>query len=152
MKPKLKSLSKRTLSIILVLLMVVSTVTVGIFTTTAAYSDAPDEAVSAAASSDESAVGGSVEEDNRVGAGQITFDSTPTGTVTVDSGGEITIDLSSYSYGDTVDFTLSSGSQNFNQNVTMDATASLNYTMGSGNSGSNHFTVKSYKSIIIKLS
>ena len=43
MKPKLKSLSKRTLSIILVLLMVVSTVTVGIFTTTAAYSDAPDE-------------------------------------------------------------------------------------------------------------
>ena len=51
-----------------------------------------------------------------------------------------------------MDFTLSSGSQNFNQNVTMDATASLNYTMGSGNSGSNHFTVKSYKSIIIKLS
>lgn len=152
MKPKLKSLSKRTLSIILVLLMVVSTVTVGIFTTTAAYTDAPDEAVSAAASSDESAVGGSVEEDNRVGAGQIEFYSTPTGTMTVDSGGEITIDLSSYSYGDTVDFTLSSGGQNFNQNVTMDATASLNYTMGSGNSGSNHFTVKSYKSIIIKLS
>ena len=66
MKPKLKSLSKRTLSIILVLLMVVSTVTVGIFTTTAAYSDAPDEAVSAAASSEEGTVGASVEKDNLV--------------------------------------------------------------------------------------
>ena len=66
MKPKLKSLSKRTLSIILVLLMVVSTVTVGIFTTTAAYTDAPDEAVSAAASSEEGTVGASVEKDNLV--------------------------------------------------------------------------------------
>ena len=75
MKPKLKSLSKRTLSIILVLLMVVSTVTVGIFTTTAAYSDAPDEAVSAAASSEEGTVGASVEKDNLVsGAPTIYFD------------------------------------------------------------------------------
>ena len=41
---KIKSLSKRTLSVLLVLLMVISTVTVGIITTTAAYTD-EDEAV-----------------------------------------------------------------------------------------------------------
>lgn len=43
---KIKSLSKRTLSVLLVLLMVISTVTVGIITTTAAYIE-KDEAVSA---------------------------------------------------------------------------------------------------------
>jgi len=48
---KLKSMSKRTLSVLLVLLMVVSTVTVGVITTTAAYSD-PNESVGANADSD----------------------------------------------------------------------------------------------------
>ena len=43
---KIKSLSKRTLSVLLVLLMVISTVTVGIITTTAAYIE-KDEAVGA---------------------------------------------------------------------------------------------------------
>ena len=49
MKTKLKGLSKRSLSVLLVLLMVVSTVTVGIFTTTAAFVE-PDNTVGASAS------------------------------------------------------------------------------------------------------
>lgn len=56
MKTKLKSMSKRTLSVLLVLLMVVSTVTVGIITTTAAFIE-----------SDDNVVGASVDADNIVG-------------------------------------------------------------------------------------
>lgn len=65
MKTKLKSMSKRTLSIILVLLMVVSTVTVGIITTTAAYVDKDDNTVGAKA--DTETVGAVVGEES-VGA------------------------------------------------------------------------------------
>lgn len=60
MKTKLKSLSKRSISIFLVLMMVVSTVTVGIFTTTAAFIDSD--------SAEESVVGASVDDDSVVGA------------------------------------------------------------------------------------
>ena len=58
MKTKLKSMSKRTLSIILVLLMVVSTVTVGIITTTAAYVDKDDNTVGAKADTETVGAGG----------------------------------------------------------------------------------------------
>ena len=67
MKTKLKSMSKRTLSIILVLLMVVSTVTVGIITTTAAYIEPDNETVGASAGDEE--VGVSVDEDESVAGG-----------------------------------------------------------------------------------
>ena len=59
MKTKLKSLSKRSISVLLVLMMVVSTVTVGIFTTTAAFIDSD--------SAEESVVGASVDDDTAVG-------------------------------------------------------------------------------------
>lgn len=68
MKTKLKSMSKRTLSIILVLLMVVSTVTVGIITTTAAYTELDNEAVGASVDEEET-VGASVDEED-AGGGQ----------------------------------------------------------------------------------
>lgn len=67
MKTKLKSMSKRTLSILLVLLMVLSTVTVGIITTTAAYTEPDNEAVGASAGDEE--VGVSVDEDESVVGG-----------------------------------------------------------------------------------
>lgn len=67
MKTKLKSMSKRTLSIILVLLMVLSTVTVGIITTTAAYTEPDNEAVGASVDEEET-VGASVDEEDAVGA------------------------------------------------------------------------------------
>lgn len=66
MKTKLKSMSKRTLSIILVLLMVVSTVTVGIITTTAAYTELDNEAVGTSVDEEET-VGASVDEEDAVG-------------------------------------------------------------------------------------
>ncbi len=59
MKTKLKSLSKRSISVFLVLMMVVSTVTVGIFTTTAAFIDSD--------SAEESVVGASVDDDSETG-------------------------------------------------------------------------------------
>ena len=60
MKTKLKSLSKRSISVFLVLMMVVSTVTVGIFTTTAAFTDSD--------SAEESVVGASVDDGDAVAA------------------------------------------------------------------------------------
>lgn len=59
MKTKLKSLSKRSISVFLVLMMVVSTVTVGIFTTTAAFIDSDF--------AEESVVGASVDDDSETG-------------------------------------------------------------------------------------
>ena len=72
MKTKIKSMSKRTLSILLVLLMVLSTVTVGIITTTAAYIEPDSEIVGASAddsvgASADDSVGVSVDADEAVG-------------------------------------------------------------------------------------
>lgn len=151
MKTKLKSMSKRTLSIILVLLMVVSTVTVGIITTTAAYTEPDNETVGA--SVDEEEVGAAVETDEKVGlSGNISFWCAPTGNQTVASGGSITIDLSRYASGDVVEFAIWQGDVNFKTQVTIDATKGTNCTFGQGNTGNNKFIVKNYTSITITLS
>lgn len=79
MRNKLKSVSRRTISVFLVVLMVISTVTVGVFTTTAAFTE-KDNTVSAsvdakkdnevgAAVDTEETVGGNQVKDNLVGAG-----------------------------------------------------------------------------------
>ena len=94
MKTKLKSMSKRTLSIILVLLMVVSTVTVGIITTTAAYTELDNEAVGASAGDEE--VGVSVDEDEAVGDNTFSVNSNASGswaeTSAVSTSKTITVD------------------------------------------------------------
>ena len=94
MKTKLKSMSKRTLSIILVLLMVVSTVTVGIITTTAAYIEPDNEAVGASAGDEE--VGVSVDEDEAVGDNTFSVNSNASGswaeTSAVSTSKTITVD------------------------------------------------------------
>ncbi len=79
MRNKLKSVSRRTISVFLVVLMVISTVTVGVFTTTAAFTEKDntvsasvdakkDNEVGAAVDTEETA-GGNQVKDNLVGAG-----------------------------------------------------------------------------------
>lgn len=139
MKTKLKSMSKRTLSILLVLLMVVSTVTVGVLTTTAAY----------------------VEKDGTVGANWIAIQLNGQNEQWTAPDGEVTINLSSYSSGDKAYFDLISNEGPgttetiYNQNHGMSTVTGTSYNYSQGNSRNdnrNWFIVGSKTSIEIKLS
>lgn len=153
MKTKLKGMSKRTLSILLVLLMVVSTVTVGVISTTAAYVDKGDNTV-----------GATVNDDSRVG-----FDATKDINVKLlgdhwipVNGGETTeIDISSYNSDTKIYFDLYGtegvgGAETwFNVGGGINATQDQSYTFGTGGSSGNnqnYITVKDKGKIKIKSS
>ena len=136
---KIKSLSKRTLSVLLVLLMVVSTVTVGIITTTAAFIEKENEAVA-------------------MGADRyicIKIDGTENW---ISPEGSTTISLSSYSNGDKAYFDLyadewDGGTRHYyNQGGGINATSGANYSYSEGGdlgSSRNWFNVSSYSSITV---
>lgn len=146
MKTKLKSLSKRSISVFLVLMMVVSTVTVGIVTTTAAFIDSD--------SAEESVVGASVDADSVVGySGNICFYCAALSeNKEIASGGSITIDLSSYSSGQEVEFAIwGKDGGNFKKGQTIDATVGTSYNFSEEDGSNNKFTVRNYTSITITL-
>lgn len=134
MKTRLKHLSKSTISVLLALLMVVSTVTVGIITTTAAFTDS--EKVGFNFSNQYICV-------KIVGASE----------VWIQPGTSKSIDLGSVNNGDTIYFDLYAdesygGTRHyFNQNAGLSATDGGNYTYNEGGSDGtsrNYFTVGSY--------
>ena len=156
MKTKLKSMSKRTLSIILVLLMVVSTITVGVLTTTAAYTD-----------KDDNTVGATVNDDSRVGDADLPQDQyinvklISDHWIKVDGGETGEIDISSYHTDEKIYFDLYGTKYNggpevwFNVGGGINATQDQNYTFGTGGSSGNNqnfITVKDKGKIKIKSS
>ena len=156
MKTKLKSMSKRTLSILLVLLMVVSTITVGVLTTTAAYTD-----------KDDNTVGATVNDDSRVGDADLPQDQyinvklISDHWIKVDGGETGEIDISSYHTDEKIYFDLYGTKYNggpevwFNVGGGINATQDQNYTFGTGGSSGNNqnfITVKDKGKIKIKSS
>ena len=131
MKTKLKSLSKRSISVFLVLLMVVSTVTVGIFTTTAAFTEPDNESV-----------GARVEADEAVGASGYGFKGSWDHFAEHASGTTLTLSAGSYTFvcynGDTI------YKENTTINANVSGTVTRNMSQGSSDATLSVATSGSY--------